>query len=39
MTPEINAISTLLFVAVLILLAIVNIRESRQERLRARQHH
>ena len=33
-TPEINAISTLLFVTVLILLAIVNIREARQERLR-----
>ena len=31
-SPEINAISTLLFVTVLILLAIVNIRESRQER-------
>ena len=33
-TPEINAISTLLFVTVLILLAIVNIREARHERLR-----
>ena len=33
-SPEINAISTLLFVTVLILLAIVNIREARQERLR-----
>ena len=33
-TPEINAISTLLFVTVLILLAIINIREARQERLR-----
>ncbi len=32
-SPEINAISTLLFVTVLVLLAIVNIRESRQERL------
>lgn len=31
-SPEINAISTLLFVTVLALLAIVNIRESRQER-------
>lgn len=30
-TPEINAISTLLFVTVLVLLAIVNIREARQE--------
>ena len=35
-TPEINAISTLLFVTVLVLLAIVNIREARQERLRER---
>ncbi len=34
-TPEINAISTLLFVTVLVLLAIVNIREARQERKRA----
>lgn len=34
-TPEINAISTLLFVTVLALLAIVNIREARQERLAA----
>lgn len=33
-TPEINAISTLLFVTVLVLLAIVNIREARQERRR-----
>ena len=33
-SPQINAISTLLFVTVLILLAIVNIREARQERLR-----
>ena len=32
-TPEINAISTLLFVAVLILLAVTNIREARQEKL------
>ena len=31
-SPEINAISTLLFVTVLVLLAIVNIREARQER-------
>ncbi len=31
-SPEINAISTLLFVTVLALLAIVNIREARQER-------
>ena len=33
-SPEINAISTLLFVTVLVLLAIINIREVRQERLR-----
>ena len=33
-SPEINAISTLLFVTVLVLLAIVNIREARQERRR-----
>ena len=33
-SPEINAISTLLFVTVLILLAFINIREARQERLR-----
>ena len=33
-SPEINAISTLLFVTVLILLAIVNLREARQERRR-----
>ena len=32
MSPEINAVSTLLFVTVLILLAIVNAREVRQER-------
>ena len=31
-SPEVNAISTLLFVTVLILLAIVNLRESRTER-------
>ena len=31
-SPEINAVSTLLFVTVLILLAIVNAREVRQER-------
>ena len=36
-TPEINAISTLLFVTVLILLAITNIRESRQEQRRERE--
>ena len=33
-SPEINAISTLLFVTVLILLAFIIIREARQERLR-----
>ena len=31
-TPEINAISTLLFVTVLVLLAVINIREAQQER-------
>ena len=36
-SPQINAVSTLLFVAVLILLAIVNIREARQERLAMKQ--
>ena len=30
-TPEINAISTLLFITVLILLAVINIREARME--------
>ena len=30
-SPEINAISTLLFVSVLLLLAVVNLRQSRQE--------
>ena len=30
-SPEINAVSTLLFVTVLALLAIVNIREARQK--------
>lgn len=33
-SPEINAISTLLFVTVLILLAVINLREARQERKR-----
>ncbi len=33
--PQINAVSTLLFVAVLLLLAAVNIREARQERMAA----
>ena len=35
-SPEINAISTLLFGAVLLLIIIINVRESRQERLRER---
>jgi len=35
-TPEINAISTLLFVVVLLLLVITNIREARQEQLELR---
>ena len=34
-TPEINAISTLLFVTVLVLLAVINLREARQERKQA----
>lgn len=38
-SPEINAVSTLLFVTVLVLLAIVNIREARQERRNARRLH
>ncbi|WP_409968167.1 ABC transporter permease [Bengtsoniella intestinalis] len=36
-SPEINAISTLLFVSVLLLLVIINIRQARQEALRKRQ--
>ena len=36
-TPEINAISTLLFVTVLLLLVIVNIREARLERMGIRE--
>ena len=35
-TPEINAISTLLFVTVLLLLVITNVREARQEQLALR---
>ena len=35
-TPEINAISTLLFITVLTLLAVINIREARQEQLEQR---
>ena len=38
-SPEITAISTLLFVTVLALLAIVNIREARQERRRSAEAH
>ena len=38
-TPEINAISTLLFLTVLTLLVIVNIREARQEQLERRMRH
>ena len=34
-SPQINAISTLLFTAVLILLVIINVRDARQERLAA----
>ena len=36
-TPEINAISTILFVVVLFLLIVVNVRESRAEKAAARQ--
>ena len=36
-SPEINALSTLLFVVVLTLLAVVNIRSARQERVAAKQ--
>ncbi len=36
-SPEINAISTLLFVSVLLLLIIINVRQARQEALRKRQ--
>ena len=35
-TPEINAISTLLFVVVLLLLVITNVREARQEQMEQR---
>ena len=38
-SPEINAVSTLLFVTVLVLLVIVNIREARQERRNAHRLH
>ena len=35
-SPKINAISTLLFVTVLVLLVVVNVREARQERAAVR---
>ena len=35
-SPEINAVSTLLFVVVLVLLVVVNLRESRAEKAAAR---
>ena len=38
-TPEINAISTLLFVTVLVLLAVVNLRESRADHRLKAEHH
>ena len=38
-SPEINAISTLLFAAVLLLLVIVNVREARAERAAKRRGH
>lgn len=37
-SPEVNAVSTLLFITVLILLVIINVREARQERAAAKQH-
>ena len=37
-SPQINAISTLLFLTVLILLTIINIREARQEKAEAKKH-
>ena len=36
-SPEINALSTLMFVAVLILLVVINLRQARQEEHRKRQ--
>lgn len=36
-SPEVNAVSTLLFITVLILLVIINVREARQERAAAKQ--
>ena len=38
-SPEINAISTLLFVTVLVLLAVVNLRESRADHRLKAEHH
>ena len=38
-TPEINAVSTLLFVVVLAVLVIVNVREARMEQAEVRRHH
>ena len=35
-SPEINALSTLLFVAVLLLLVIVNLRQARDKRAQER---
>ena len=35
-SPEINALSTLMFVAVLILLVAINLRQARQEAARTR---
>lgn len=37
-SPELNAVSTLLFVVVLILLVIINVREARQEKAAQRRH-
>ena len=37
-SPKMNAVSTLLFVSVLLLLIIVNVREARQERARQAKH-
>jgi spermidine/putrescine transport system permease protein len=38
-SPEINALSTILFIIVLTVLAVINIQEGRRERLKARQQH
>ena len=37
-SPKMNAVSTLLFVSVLLLLIIVNVREARQEKARQAKH-